>query len=78
MFDALSFAELEGQHVELLPARTVLSMVTGTTGGTGTAAAPTGGIPAADISSGPARSTADPVGTLTSGNRFVCVNRVLL
>ncbi len=26
MFDALSFAELDGQYVELLPARTVLSM----------------------------------------------------
>jgi hypothetical protein len=26
MPDALSFAELEGQHVELLPARTVLSL----------------------------------------------------
>ena len=26
MSDALSFAEIEGQHVELLPARTVLSM----------------------------------------------------
>jgi hypothetical protein len=26
MSDALSFAEIEGQHVELLPARTVLSL----------------------------------------------------
>jgi hypothetical protein len=26
MFDAMSFAEIDGQHVELLPARTVLSM----------------------------------------------------
>ena len=26
MSDALSFAEMDGQHVELLPARTVLSM----------------------------------------------------
>ncbi|HZS21263.1 MAG: hypothetical protein JO296_18785 [Pseudonocardiales bacterium] len=26
MYDALSFAEIDGQHVELLPARTVLSM----------------------------------------------------
>jgi hypothetical protein len=26
MPDALSFAEIDGQHVELLPARTVLSM----------------------------------------------------
>jgi hypothetical protein len=28
MCDALSFVEVEGQHVELLPARTVLSMFT--------------------------------------------------
>jgi hypothetical protein len=27
MSDALSFTEIEGQHVELLPARTVLSMI---------------------------------------------------
>jgi hypothetical protein len=26
MYDALSFAEIDGQHVELLPTRTVLSM----------------------------------------------------
>jgi hypothetical protein len=28
MSDALSFAEIDGQHVELLPARTVMSMFT--------------------------------------------------
>ena len=28
MSDALSFAEIDGQHVELLPARTVLSLFT--------------------------------------------------
>ena len=26
MFEALSFVEIDGQHVELLPARTVMSM----------------------------------------------------
>ena len=35
MSDALSFAELDGLHLELLPARTVLSTVTGNTGGAG-------------------------------------------
>ena len=42
MFDALSFTEIDGQHVELLPSRTVLSLfstggggVCGGTGGTG-------------------------------------------
>lgn len=34
MFDALSFAEIDGQHVELLPGRTVLSMIK-FTGGNG-------------------------------------------
>jgi hypothetical protein len=34
MSDALSFAEIDGQHVELLPARTVMSMfVVGKGGG---------------------------------------------
>ncbi len=37
MSDALSFAEIDGQHVELLPARTVLSLFTagGGNGGEG-------------------------------------------
>ncbi len=34
MSDAVSFAELAGQHVELLPARTVLSMFSAIDGGT--------------------------------------------
>ncbi len=34
MSDALSFAEFDGQHVELLPARTVLSMFSFGDGGT--------------------------------------------
>ncbi|MGH3785836.1 MAG: hypothetical protein ACRDRG_04645 [Pseudonocardiaceae bacterium] len=43
MSDALSFAEIDGQHVELLPARTVLSLFStggGGKGGDGGAAAP--------------------------------------
>jgi hypothetical protein len=35
MFDALSFAEIDGQHVELLPARTVMSMFVVKGGGDG-------------------------------------------
>ena len=35
MSDALSFAELDGQHVELLPARTVLSLFSAAGGGRG-------------------------------------------
>ncbi len=33
MTDGLSFAEIDGQHVELLPARTVLSLFAGCGGG---------------------------------------------
>ncbi|MGH3852380.1 MAG: hypothetical protein ACRDR6_02545 [Pseudonocardiaceae bacterium] len=33
MSDALSFAEIEGQHVELLPARTVMTLFTAGEGG---------------------------------------------
>ncbi len=33
MFDALSFGEIADQHVELLPARTVLSMIRVKSGG---------------------------------------------
>jgi hypothetical protein len=35
MSDALSFVEIDGQHVELLPARTVMSMFTLSEGGDG-------------------------------------------
>ncbi|MGH3874804.1 MAG: hypothetical protein ACRDSR_25425 [Pseudonocardiaceae bacterium] len=35
MFDAVSFAEVDGQHVELLPARTVMSVFSLDTGGNG-------------------------------------------
>ena len=43
MSDALSFAEIDGQHVELLPARTVLSLVAmGKGGGDGGAGGPGG------------------------------------
>ena len=35
MSDAMSFAEIDGQHVELLPARTVLSLFSATTSGGG-------------------------------------------
>ncbi|MDQ2882415.1 MAG: hypothetical protein M3Y48_14730 [Actinomycetota bacterium] len=36
MSDALTFTEIDGQHVELLPARTVMSMfVAGNKGGDG-------------------------------------------
>lgn len=45
MSDALSFTEIDGQHVELLPARTVLSLTGGIakTGGGGVCGG-TGGI----------------------------------
>jgi hypothetical protein len=42
MSDAMSFAELDGQHVELLPSRTVLSLIA-MTGDGGTATGGAGG-----------------------------------
>jgi hypothetical protein len=42
MSDAMSFAELDGQHVELLPSRTVLSLIA-MTGDGGTATGGNGG-----------------------------------
>jgi hypothetical protein len=66
MSDALSFVEIDGQHVELLPARTVLSLFsvgaprsdTGSTASGSTASgSPAGGSPAggtpAGVTSGP-------------------------
>ncbi|HXT46364.1 MAG TPA: hypothetical protein VN748_20000 [Pseudonocardiaceae bacterium] len=35
MFDALSYAEIDGQHAELLPSRTVMSLFAHTGGGDG-------------------------------------------
>ncbi|MGH3997653.1 MAG: hypothetical protein ACRDTJ_09355 [Pseudonocardiaceae bacterium] len=50
MSDAMSFAELDGQHVELLPARTVLSLFSvgdqGANGSQGTAGADGQSVPA--------------------------------
>ncbi|MDQ6741124.1 MAG: hypothetical protein M3021_12400, partial [Actinomycetota bacterium] len=43
MSDALSFAELDGQRVELLPARTVMSMFSAGNGGGRGGNAGTGG-----------------------------------
>ncbi|MGH3775414.1 MAG: hypothetical protein ACRDRR_06700 [Pseudonocardiaceae bacterium] len=51
MTDVLSFAEIDGQHVELLPARTVLSLFS-----VGDPGAPAGGAAA------PAPAAAGPVG----------------
>jgi len=45
MSENLTFAEIEAQHVELLPARTVLSMISVATPGTpGTPGKPGGAI----------------------------------
>jgi len=51
MSDTLSFAELDGQHVELLPARTVLSLFnfSGANGGIGGAGSDATGTVGANI-----------------------------
>jgi hypothetical protein len=48
MFEALSSAEIDGQHVEFLPARTVLSLLGGG-GGAGGASAGGGIGPDVDV-----------------------------
>ncbi|MGH4009270.1 MAG: hypothetical protein ACRDTH_14130 [Pseudonocardiaceae bacterium] len=53
MSDATSFAELDGQHVELLPIRTLLSLFSaidlGTGGAPGVPGAPGAGTPGPDL-----------------------------
>lgn len=53
MSDATSCAELDGQHVELLPARTLLSLLNmidlGIDGAPGTPGAPGTGVPGQDV-----------------------------
>ncbi|MDQ2881353.1 MAG: hypothetical protein M3Y48_08970 [Actinomycetota bacterium] len=75
MSESLSFVEIEGQHVELLPARTVLSMITGATGtGTapaGTGTAPTGGTGGAAGDAGTGGAAPGGAPTLTSNAIFV-------
>jgi hypothetical protein len=73
MSNALSFMEITRQHVELLPARTVLSMVcctpsTGTTAANGTAGTtttatptPTGTAGVGGTGSAPASATGNPI-----------------
>lgn len=73
MSNALSFREITRQHVELLPARTVLSMVcctpsTGTTAANGTAGTtttatptPTGTAGVGGTGSAPASATGNPI-----------------
>ena len=68
MSDALSFAEIDGQHVELLPARTVLSTFamgggrggSGGDGGVGGAGGPAQGGVGINVLSG--------IGVLGTGN----------
>ncbi|MBV9160468.1 MAG: hypothetical protein JO309_03820 [Pseudonocardiales bacterium] len=82
MSDALSFAEIDGQHVELLPARTVLSMFSAggsRGGGAGTGGAGAGGQGVTGGEGGPGMGKAelfndwfytegDVYNNLTSGN----------
>jgi hypothetical protein len=78
MSEALSFVQMDGQHVELLPARTVLSMFCGTTGGTDTSgaagtapAAGTGGAAGAAGAGGAGGASPGGAPTFTSNAIFV-------
>ncbi|MGB8994560.1 MAG: hypothetical protein WCC65_04545 [Pseudonocardiaceae bacterium] len=68
MSDTLSFVEIKEQYVELLPARTVLSLLCGTTGtgtaGTGTAGG-TGGA-----GSGGTTITGNTIFVFVAGNQY--------
>lgn len=68
MSDAVSFAELEAQHVEVLPARTVLSTLTapGESANNGTDAPSVGSIAMAVLGINQGGDGAD--GTNTGGN----------
>ena len=73
MSDAVSFVEIKEQYVELLPARTVLSLLCGTTGtnttGTGTTGtATTGGTGGAG--SGTPTITGNTIFVFVAGNQY--------
>ena len=73
MSDAVSFVEIKEQYVELLPARTVLSLLCGTTGTgtTGTATtgtATTGGTGGAG--SGTPTITGNTIFVFVAGNQY--------
>jgi hypothetical protein len=53
MSDPMSFAELDEQHVELLPARTVLSMFSAADGGVGSSGADATGTPSVTVANLP-------------------------
>jgi hypothetical protein len=66
MSDTLNFTEIDTQHIELLPGRTVMSMfrTAGTTGGTSTAPASGNSAPAGK------GNMLDVVGKLLTSNPF--------
>jgi hypothetical protein len=78
MSDALRFVEIKEQYVELLPARTVLSLLCGTTGtgttGTGTTGTGTTGTGTTggtgSAGSGMPTSTGNTIFVFTAGNQY--------
>ena len=74
MSHALSFVEIKEQYVELLPARTVLSLLCGTTG-TGTADTGTAGAasPAGTGTAGGTGGAGSGTPTITGNTIFVFV-----
>ena len=80
MSDALSFAEIDGQHVELLPARTVLSMVSTPAGPKGGDAGNggqggTGGRPAPAASAARAPARPRSLATGSTSRTATCTTR---
>jgi hypothetical protein len=70
MSDTLSFVELKEQYVELLPARTVLSLLCGTTGTGTTGTGTTGTGTTGSAGSGMPTITGNTIFVFVAGNQY--------
>ncbi len=73
MSNALSFVEIKEQYVELLPARTVLSLLCGTTGTDTTGTATTGTATTGTGTTGGTGGAGSGMPTITGNTIFVFV-----
>jgi hypothetical protein len=73
MSDAVSFVEIKEQYVELLPARTVLSLLCGTTGTNTTGTGTTGTATTGTATTGGTGGTGSGTPTITGNTIFVFV-----
>jgi hypothetical protein len=73
MSDAVSFVEIKEQYVELLPARTVLSLLCGTTGTNTTGTGTTGTATTGTATTGGTGGAGSGTPTITGNTIFVFV-----